>query len=57
MKQVDSVEYLSTLGDSVVLKDVVRRHKVRNVAGRNDIYGLLLNAVSSKFNYKCSQGQ
>ena len=51
MKQVDSVEYLSTLWDSVVLKDVVRRHKVRNVAGLNDIYGLLLNAVSSKFNY------
>ncbi len=48
---VEARAYLSTLWDAIILKDVVRRHKVRNVAALNDVYSLLLNAVASKFNY------
>ena len=52
LKQVDPAEYLRTLWDSIVLKDVVRRHKVRNVAALNEVYDLLINSVASKFNYE-----
>ncbi len=52
LKQVDPAEYLRTLWDSIVLKDVVRRHKVRNVAALNDVYDVLINSVASKFNYE-----
>lgn len=44
--------WLRTLWDSIVLKDVVRRHKVRNVAALNDVYDVLINSVASKFNYE-----
>ncbi len=51
LNRVDPTEYLRTLWDSIVLKDIVRRHKVRNVAALNEVYDLLIASVASKFNY------
>ena len=49
---VDGSSYLSALWDAVVLKDVVQRHKVRNVSALNTCYQILLNSISSKFNFE-----
>jgi uncharacterized protein len=51
LSQVDPMEYLRTLWDSIVLKDVVRRYHVRNIASLNEIYDVLINSVAAKFNY------
>ncbi len=46
----DVVSYLGTLWDSIVLKDVVRRYKIRNVGELNDLYTVLLHSIGSRFN-------
>jgi predicted AAA+ superfamily ATPase len=51
LKYSDAQTYLSTLWDSIILKDVVRRHKVRNISSLNNLYNVMLHAVSSRFNH------
>ena len=41
--------YLGALWDSIVLKDVVRRFKIRNVQELHDLYTLVLHSVASRF--------
>jgi uncharacterized protein len=48
--KVDYRIYLATLWDSVILKDIVKRKKVRNISGLSDVLSLLLSALTSKFN-------
>jgi uncharacterized protein len=44
-----SSAYLGTLWDSIILKDVVRRHKIRNVHDLHGLYTLMLHSVTSRF--------
>ena len=43
--------YLFSLFDSIILKDVVRRHKVRNVAALNDLAEYLLSNFCNPVSY------
>lgn len=49
-EQSDVVAYLGALWDSIILKDVVRRYKIRNVRDLQDLYTLILHSVTSRFN-------
>ncbi len=46
----DYVNYLSTLWDSIILKDIVKRKKIRNITGLNNVFSLLLASICSRFN-------
>jgi predicted AAA+ superfamily ATPase len=50
VRGADEISYLGTLWDSIVLKDVVRRYKIRNVGELHDLYSMLLHAIGSRFN-------
>lgn len=41
--------YLKALWDSVILKDILKRHKIKNIVGLNSVLSLLLTSMSSKF--------
>lgn len=43
--------YLSTLFDSIIYKDVVRRHKVRNVTDLNNVASFLLTNFCNELSY------
>lgn len=43
--------YLQTLFDSVIYKDVVQRHKIRNVADLNNVATFLLSNFTGTFSY------
>lgn len=47
--QADVHAYLGALWDSIVLRDVVRRYKIRNVRELHDLYTLVLHCVASRF--------
>ena len=47
--KADVISYLGALWDSIVLKDVVRRYKIRNVQELHDLYTLVLHSVASRF--------
>lgn len=51
MRHGDSTPYLGTLWDSIVLKDVVRRHRIRNTQELGDLYAVMINAVTARFNH------
>jgi len=42
-------QYLRTLWDSIVYKDIVRRHRIRSVAGIEDLAGYLLANVTCEY--------
>ena len=46
-----SQAYLQMLFDSVIYKDVVRRHKVRNATDLNNVAMFLLSNVTGTFSY------
>jgi len=48
--KVDFRSYLSALWDSVILKDIVKRRRVRNVAELRDLLSLALSAMGSRQN-------
>ncbi len=48
--KVDYRIYLSTLWDSIILKDIVRKNNIRNVQGLNDTLDLCLAGLCSRFN-------
>lgn len=45
----DRATYLRTLFDSILLRDVVQRHKIRNVSVIRGLSQLLINSISSRF--------
>jgi uncharacterized protein len=53
--------YLRELWDAIVLKDIVQRYHVRNVAGLNSLFTLVRNSLASRLSYrsleKALQGQ
>jgi predicted AAA+ superfamily ATPase len=50
-RDVDRVNYLRTLWDSVIYKDIVKRHRIRSVAGIEDLAGYLLANVASEYSF------
>lgn len=50
VRGADGFSYLGTLWDFIVLKDVVRRYKIRNVGELHDLYSVLLHSIGSRFN-------
>ena len=49
VQEIDRVSYLRTLWDSILYKDIVRRHRIRSVAGIEDLAGYLLANVTSEY--------
>jgi predicted AAA+ superfamily ATPase len=49
VQEMDRVNYLRTLWDSVIYKDIVRRHGIRSVAGIEDLAGYLLANVTGEY--------
>ncbi|HOC53901.1 MAG TPA: ATP-binding protein [Candidatus Pacearchaeota archaeon] len=52
VKDVDAKEYLSTLFDAVVFKDVVNRYKIRYPQKITSVGSLIINNVASEFSYR-----
>jgi uncharacterized protein len=48
-QDVDRVNYLRTLWDSIIYKDIVKRHRIRSVAGIEDLAGYLLANVTCEY--------
>ena len=48
-QDIDRVNYLRTLWDSIIYKDVVKRHRIRSVAGIEDLAGYLLANVTCEY--------
>lgn len=48
-QDIDRVSYLRTLWDSIIYKDIVKRHRIRSVAGIEDLAGYLLANVTSEY--------
>ena len=48
--RVEFRSYLSALWDSVILKDIVKRRRVRNIAELRDLLGLALSTMGSRQN-------
>jgi len=48
-KDYDPKIYLRDLFSAIILKDIARRHKIRNIAGLNDLYALLVNSNAGRF--------
>lgn len=51
-KDVDSQSYLRTLWDSLIYKDIVKRHSIRSVAGISDLADYLLANISNEYAFK-----
>lgn len=51
LERADFKSYLSTLWDSIVLKDIVRRKKIRQVAMLHDLFAFFLTSMGSRFSY------
>ncbi len=50
-QDIDRVSYLRTLWDSIIYKDIVKRHRIRAVAGIENLAGYLLANVSSEYSF------
>jgi predicted AAA+ superfamily ATPase len=51
VKKFPGREYLATLFDSIVYKDIVRRYRIRSVQGIEDLATYLLSNVTSEYSY------
>ena len=51
VKNIDRKEYLSTLFDSVIYKDILRRYKIRSPQGIVDLSQYLLSNTAMEFSY------
>ena len=49
LHDIDRVSYLRTLWDSIIYRDIVKRHRIREVAGIEDLAGYLLANVTSEY--------
>lgn len=50
-RDVDRVNYLRTLWDSIVYKDIVKRYRIRSIVGIEDLAGYLLANVATEYSY------
>ena len=51
IKELDYKDYLSTLFNSIVYKDIVRRFKIRLIVGIEDLSAYLLSNIAKEFSY------
>lgn len=51
VRNMDRTSYLRTLWDSILYKDIVKRHSIRSVAGIEDLASYLLANVASEFSF------
>lgn len=51
MKNLDYKDYLSTLFNSILMKDIVKRFKIRSVTGIEDLATYLISNVAKEFSY------
>jgi predicted AAA+ superfamily ATPase len=51
VKKFPGREYLATLFDSIVYKDIVKRYRIRSVQGIEDLAMYLLSNVASEYSY------
>lgn len=49
LERFDRLNYLSNLFDSVVLRDIVARHKIRQSTAIHDLLTLLMNSAANRF--------
>jgi hypothetical protein len=52
IKSIDRKSYLSTLLESTIYKDIVKRFKIRSVAGIEDLVRYLLSNIGSEYSYR-----
>ncbi len=50
-QNLDRVSYLRTLWDSIIYKDIVKRHRIRSVIGIEDLAGYLLANIASEYSF------
>lgn len=51
IKHLDSKEYLKTLFNSIIYKDIVLRHKIRFARGLEDLAAYLLSNIATEYSY------
>lgn len=51
LKDIDSLDYLKTLFDSVIYKDIIKRYNVRLPIGISDIVDYLISNIASEYSY------
>lgn len=51
VKKIDIKEYLSTLFDSIIYKDIVKRYNIRNPAGIDELAIYLISNIAKEFSY------
>ena len=51
IKELDKKEYLNTLFNSVIYKDIVKRFKIRSVQGIEDLAFYLISNIANEFSY------
>jgi uncharacterized protein len=52
IKNIDRKSYLSTLLDSTIYKDIVKRFRIRSVDGIEDLTRYLLSNIGSEYSYR-----
>jgi len=52
VKELDYKEYLSTLFDSIIYKDIVKRFKIRSVEGIESLSSYLISNIAREFSYR-----
>ncbi|MDD5675395.1 MAG: ATP-binding protein, partial [Chitinivibrionales bacterium] len=52
IKNIDRKTYLSTLLESIIYKDIVKRFKIRSVDGIEDLTRYLMSNVGSEYSYR-----
>ena len=52
IKNIDRKSYLSTLLESIIYKDIVKRFKIRSVDGIEDLTRYLLSNIASEYSYR-----
>ena len=48
---IERITYLRTLWDSIIYKDIVKRHRIRSVTGIEDLAGYLLSNITSEYSF------
>jgi hypothetical protein len=51
LKDIEGKEYLSTLFDAIVYKDIVKRYRIRSVPAIEDLATYLISNVASEYSY------
>jgi len=51
VKNLNYKEYLSTLLDSIIYKDIIKRHKIRSAQGIEDLSSYLISNIAKDYSY------